>query len=217
MMAPSSRLSRLLVLVAVLLLFLLLPVVVASGVVAVVVGGEHVAVPIVLDGCIKRFALGSFTLALAATVLPGVKNLIEPREHLLDRGQLARRSRLAAGTLGTLRPLWTGGPLWSRLALRTGIAWFALRARFSRWTGFAHRSGFSDGAWLAARAIWAAPSRMSLRSRPSGFALPSARTRRPLSSLPALIVCHVTAPAEDHLFLAAFHDSSNCAAPRAPA
>ncbi|MGY4364978.1 hypothetical protein ACVW1A_001043 [Bradyrhizobium sp. LB1.3] len=44
-----------------------------------------------LHGGLQRLALGSFMLALAAAFVPGVEKLIEPRQHLFDRRQLARR------------------------------------------------------------------------------------------------------------------------------
>jgi hypothetical protein len=166
--------------VAVLLLFLLL-LVVAVGLVVAFLIDEPFA--IVLHGCFQRLAFGGFALALPAPLVPGVEDLVQLGDHLLDRRQLAGRSRFAA------RALRTGRTLRPRLGLRARLALLALRP------------GLSRHPRLAARAVRTAPTRMTLRPRPSRFALPPAWTRRSLPSVPALVVCHVAAPGRDALLL----------------
>jgi hypothetical protein len=192
----SASSARLFVLVAVLLLFLLFLVVVAVCPVALVIN-ERVRIAIVLNRSFQRLALGGFALALTAPLVPSVEELLQLGEHLFDRRQLTGRAGLAARALRTVR---------SSRSARSGFALFALRPSFARCSRLALRAG------LAARAVRAAPPRMPLRSRPSGFTLLATRTRRSLSSLPALIVCRATAPATVASYLAAIHDSSNCAA-----
>lgn len=71
--------AMLLVLVDVLFLFLLF--LVPAAVVALVNNGFIG----LLNGGRQRFALGGLALALTAALVPGVEQLIEPRQHLLDR------------------------------------------------------------------------------------------------------------------------------------
>lgn len=167
---------RLSALVAVFLLFLLSPVI-AFAVLVFVTEGRVVGL---LHGGFQRLSLGSFMLALAAPLVPGVEQLIEPRQHLLDRRQWAGRPGLAARALRPRRPLrsdrsrCTGGPARSGFALRTGLA---------RRSGLPDRPRLALRSWLAARAIRPALAWMTLRSRPPRFALPSARSLRSLPFL----------------------------------
>jgi len=170
-------------------LFLLFLVPLAFAVIALVVDDGLIGL---VHGGLQRFAFGGLAFALAAALVPGVEQLIEPRQQLFDRRQLAGRPGLAARALRSYRPLWSGRTLRANCPARAGLALLALR------TGLALRSRFSDrprlALWtrLAARAIRPPSARMTLRSRPSGLALPPARS---LSSLPSsLIVCHATAP-----------------------
>jgi hypothetical protein len=131
------------------------------------------------------FALGGFARSHLPVILPGVEHQMQPRHHLFDRRQRARRAGLAARTGFASRAgftLDTGFAPWAWLALRTGLAW---------WAGFAARTFRS----------W--PAGMALRSRASGFAGLAARTLRPLFAFPDhLFVRHLPAPNDSERFLA---------------
>jgi hypothetical protein len=123
------------------------------------------------------FAFRGLALAHFPVIFPGIENQMQPRHHLLDRGQLAGRSGFAAGACRTLRAGFT---------LRASLAALALRS------GFTLRAGLAVRARLAARAFQAGRSGMPLRPGTSGFA---ARTLWSLSSLPGTcFVRHVHAP-----------------------
>jgi hypothetical protein len=174
--------------VTVLLLFLLFLVVVLVRFFARIVSEDVTIAIFILDGDFQCLALGGFALALTAPFVPGIKELVQPWQHLLDRRQLTRRAWLTARALRpgrSLRPRLPLRPGFALLALCAGLAW---RSRFARCAGLAFRTG------LAARTIRATLARMSLRSRPSGLALRPTRTQWSLPSLPALIVCHAAAP-----------------------
>ena len=112
-----------------------------------------------LHGGLQRLALGGLLLALAAALVPGVEQLIEPRQHLLDRRQLAGRTGLAA------RALRPGGPLRTHGALCTGCA----------------PRGRLRPACLADRAC---PAVRPFRSAPACPAVPACRARRRARACP---------------------------------
>src|SRR3954467_2496974 len=178
---------RLSALVAVFLLFLLSPVI-AFAVLVFVTEGRVVGL---LHGGFQRLALGGFTLALPAALVPGAEQLIEPRQHLLDRRQWAGRPGLAARALRPRRPLRSDRSRCTGRPARSGFALLALRTGLAQRSGLPDRSRLALRSWLAARAIRPAFAWMTLRSRPPRFALPSARALR---SLPFLFVCHAAAP-----------------------
>jgi hypothetical protein len=144
-------------------------------------------------------SLGGFAFTLAAAFVPGVEELIQPRQHLLDRGQLTGRSSLAARAL---RPHWA---LRSGCAPRTGFTGLARQPGLALRSGLSGRAGLALRPRLAARAVRPALARMALRTRPSWLALP------PTRPLPSLIVCHATSPCAEASYLAAFDDGSNSA------
>src|ERR1700744_6478605 len=89
-----------------------------------------IGLAVVIDGRLgERGMRGGFLLAHAAMIFPGIEYRMQPRHHLLDRGQLARRPLLAARAGFALRPLFALEPgfapraLRTRLARRAGLAW----------------------------------------------------------------------------------------------
>ncbi|MGY4231342.1 hypothetical protein ACVIIW_000289 [Bradyrhizobium sp. USDA 4449] len=122
-------------------------------------------------------ALGGLLLALAAAFVPGVEQLLQPRQNLLDGWQLSGRTGLAA------RALRTGGALRSGGSARTGVAWLARQTGLALWTGLSDWSRLALRAGLAACAVRATLAWMTLRS-PAVPARPAARADPEVPAVP---------------------------------